>query len=429
MSQLAIYNGPKIHPGGWPAWPQNSPLEEEAALRVLRSGEWWKNSFGESLACADSGVEPTSEAARFELDFAHLHGCRYGVSNTNGTVSIEVALRAAGVGPGDEVIVPPYTFIATAMAPLMVGAVPIFADIEPDTCNLDPQRVREAITTRTKAVIPVHFAGLPANLEAILSIAREYGLAVIEDCAHSHGGAYRGQMTGSWGVFGTFSFQGSKNITAGEGGIVITNDREAAERAQSYVWGGRLAGSGWYGHVNLASNLRMTEMQAAILSAQLQRLPGWFETRQRNGSLLDTMLGGLRGVKPMSPPETGSTHAYHLYLFRYFPDQFHGLPKEKFVQALEAEGIPASEGYGYPLYHNPVFKEKRFWPGGYPFIDGVHPALEYAAFQETCPVAERACASEIVWLPQSCLLADAGAMEDVAAAIEKIRDCSAELVD
>lgn len=429
MSQLAILGGTPTHSGGWPAWPQNSPLEEEAVLRVLRTGEWWKNSFGESIACSDSGQQPVSEAARFELAFASLHGCRYGVSNANGTVSIEVALRAAGVGPGDEVIVPPYTFIATAMAPLMIGAVPIFVDIEPETCNLNPERLRQAITARTRAVIPVHFAGLPANMDAILTVAAEYGLAVIEDCAHSHGGAYRGKMTGSLGTFGTFSFQGSKNITAGEGGIVVTNNREAAELAQSFVWGGRVIGSGWYGHVNMASNLRMTEIQAAVLSAQLQRLPGWFTTRARNGRLLDSMLSGLPGIKPMASPEPGSTHAYHLYLFRYFPEQFHGLSKNRFVAALEAEGIPASAGYGYPLYHNPVFLEKRFARGGYPFINDVHEAVDYTAFRETCPVAEHACAHEIVWLPQSCLLADAGAMEDIAAAIEKVHEYAGELAD
>jgi histidinol-phosphate/aromatic aminotransferase/cobyric acid decarboxylase-like protein len=149
MSHLAILGGPPTHSEGWPAWPQNSALEEEAALRVLRSGEWWRNSFNESISCVETGQEPVSEAAHFELAFANLHGCQYGVSNANGTVSIEVALRAAGVGPGDEVIVPPYTFIATAMAPLMVGAVPVFADIEPETCNLDPERLRQAITPRT----------------------------------------------------------------------------------------------------------------------------------------------------------------------------------------------------------------------------------------------------------------------------------------
>ncbi|MBE0698704.1 MAG: DegT/DnrJ/EryC1/StrS family aminotransferase, partial [Anaerolineaceae bacterium] len=422
MSQLAVLGGSQTHTTGWPDWPQNSPLEEAAALRVLRSGEWWRNSFGESIACADSGAEPRSEVARLELDFARLHGCRYGVANVNGSAALELALRAAGVGAGDEVIVPPYTFIATALAPLMVGAVPIFADIEPDTCNLDPERVRQAITPRTRAIIPVHFGGLPANMEAILAIAAEYGLAVIEDCAHAHGGAYRGKGIGSLGSLGAFSFQGSKNMTAGEGGMIITNDRAAAELAQSYAWGGRMPGSGWYGHVNLGTNLRLSEIQAAILSAQLQRLPGWFDTRLRSGSLLDSLLSGLPGVKPMAPPEQGSTHAYHLYLFRYFPEQFQGLPKADFVRALEAEGIPASTGYGYPLYRNPVFSDKRFWPGGYPLIPGVHEDVDYRAFQQTCPAAEQACASEIVWLPQSAMLAGPGAMEDIAAAIEKIRE-------
>jgi dTDP-4-amino-4,6-dideoxygalactose transaminase len=311
----------------------------------------------------------------------------------------------------------------------MVGAIPIFVDIEPDTCNISPEAIRQAITSKTKAIIPVHFAGLPANMDQILAIAREYGLSVIEDCAHAHGAAYHHQMVGSFGIFGMFSFQGSKNMTAGEGGIVVTNDREKAELAQSFVWGGRFPDSGWYGHANLASNLRMTELQAAVLSAQLTRLPQWFATRYRNGLLLDSMLDSIQGVKPMAAPDHGTTHAYHLYLFRYDSSKFNGVSKTAFVKALQAEGIPASAGYDYPLYQNRVFLEKRFWPGGYPFIQGVYDqAIDYAQFKHTCPVAERACSSEVVWLPQYTLLADTGAMEDVAVAIDKIRLHSADLL-
>jgi dTDP-4-amino-4,6-dideoxygalactose transaminase len=429
MSELALYGGKKTHEDGWPAWPQNSALEEEAVLSVLRSGEWWRNSLGESTGREWGDESPRSEVAKFELAFAHLHGCEYGVCNTNGTAALEIALRTAGVGAGDEVIVPPYTFIATATAPLMVGAVPVFADIEEDTCNIDPEAIRKAITQRTKAIIPVHFGGLPANMDAIQAIAAEYGLVIIEDCAHAHGAAYQGKMVGSMGTFGTFSFQGSKNMTAGEGGIVITHDSEKAAQTQSFVWGGRLPGSGWYGHVNLASNLRMTEIQAAILNAQLKRLPGWFKTRLGNGRRLDSFLETIPGVKPMAAPAGGSTHAYHLYLFRYLSGQFNGLSKTRFVEALQAEGIPASVGYEYPLYHNRVFEDGRFWKGGYPFIPGVHEtAIDYKRFTETCPVAEQACANQIVWLPQNCLLGDAGAMEDIAAAIDKIRTNAAELV-
>ncbi len=429
MSELAALGGTPCHENGWPIWPQNSPLEEQAVLRVLRSGEWWKNSLGESINRDDATDPPGSEVAQFESSFARVHACRYGIGNINGTASLEIALRAAGIAPGDEVIVPAYTFIATATAPLMIGAVPIFADIEPDTCNINPESIRQVISSKTKAIIPVHFAGLPAAMDEILAIARQYGLVVIEDCAQAHGAAYHAQMVGSLGLFGAFSFQGSKNLTAGEGGMVITNDRDKAELAQSFVWGGRFPGSGWYGHVNLGSNLRMTEMQAALLSAQLTRLPEWFNTRFRNGRLLDSLLGSIQGVKAMAPPEHGTTHAYHLYLFRYDSSKFNGLPKTTFVKALQAEGIPASTGYDYPLYQNPVFLEKRFWPGGYPFIQGVYDtAMDYAQFKNTCPAAEKACSSEVVWLPQYTLLADAGAMEDVADAIDKIRIHSSDLL-
>ena len=429
MSTLAINGGVPIHTTGWPDWPVCSDLEKEAVLKLLESGKWWQNSMTESILEIDNGIQPASEVGRFEVDFAALHGCRYGIATVNGSAALEVALRAAGIQPGDEVIVPPYTFIATAAAPLMIGAVPVFADILPETGNLDPQKMQRAIGRRTKAVIPVHFAGLSCEMNEIISIAGQYGLKVIEDCAHAHGAAYAGRMCGSIGDLGAFSFQGSKNITAGEGGIIITNRRDVAEWAKSYVWGGRGFGSGWYGHVNLASNLRLTEFQGAILSAQLKRLPEWFEHRARSAALLNDCLGALKGVQPMVSPGEGTTHAYHLFMFRYFPRQVGGLSKQRFVEALQAEGIAASVGYGYPLYQNPVFTQRNFWGHGYPFISGIHDeVIDYARFKETCPVSENACTNELVWLPQNCLLAEEEEIRHIAAAVEKVLNNYQELL-
>lgn len=429
MSQLAIQGGIPAHQTGWPAWPSYSQLEEDAILRVLRSGEWWKNSMGESILSADTGEQPKSAVGNFALSFSRFHGSKYGICAANGTVALEVALRAAGIEAGDEVIVPPYTFIATASAPLLIGAVPVFADIEPDTCNIDPEKIKAAITGRTKAIIPVHFGGLPANMDAILKIAREYGLSVIEDCAHAHGGSYKGKKCGSIGDLGAFSFQGSKNITAGEGGIIITDRREYAQLSESYIWGGRTLDSSWYGHVNLGSNLRMTEFQGAILSAQLQRLPEWFATRSRNAKALNDCLALIRGVKPMASPPAGSENSYHLFLFRYFPAEFGGLPKQKFVEVLQAEGIPAMVGYEFPLYKNRLFTERHFWGKGYPFVPGIYDRkIDYLQFEELCPVSEHACLTEIVWLPQNCLLSDEAAILDIAHAIEKIQAHYPELI-
>jgi dTDP-4-amino-4,6-dideoxygalactose transaminase len=421
MKILALNGGSPVHQAGWPAWPIFDHREEKALLRVLHSGKWWLNSMDESTQYIDSGRIPESEVGNFEINFPKVHDCTYGVCAANGTVTLEVALRAVGIKPGDEVIVPPYTFIATAIAPLMIGAVPVFVDIEPDTCNIDPQKIEKAITKQTKAIIPVHFAGRPANMDEILAIAKKYGLFVIEDSAHAHGASYGGHKCGSLGDMGSFSFQGSKNITAGEGGIMTTNNREFADLARSFVWGGRTAGSSWYGHDNMGSNLRMTEFQAAILSVQLEHLAKWFATREKNGAFLDQCLTGIKGVRPMARLANGSTHAYHLYLFRYDPISFGGLSKEKFIQALQAEGLEVSGGYGYPLYKNKVFLDARFWGNSYPFIPGVYDEKpNYARYEELCPICESSCFKEIIWIPQNCLLAEKESIQSIAAAIEKV---------
>jgi dTDP-4-amino-4,6-dideoxygalactose transaminase len=429
MGILALNGGSPVHQDGWPAWPIFDHREEKALLRVLHSGKWWLNSMDESTQYIDSGKIPESEVGNFEINFPKAHDCTYGVCAANGTVTLEVALRAVGIKPGDEVIVPPYTFIATAAAPLMIGAVPVFVDIEPDTCNIDPQKIEKAITKRTKAIIPVHFAGRPANMDEVLAIAKKHGLMVIEDSAHAHGASYRGQKCGSLGDMGSFSFQGSKNMTAGEGGIITTNHREFADLARSFVWGGRLTGSGWYGHVNLGSNLRMTEFQAAILSVQLEHLAERFEIREKNATFLDQCLEGIKGVRPMARLSNGSTHAYHLYLFRYDPKAFGGLSKQMFIQALQAEGLVVSGGYDYPLYKNRVFLEARFWGGGYPFFPGIYDAApNYARFEELCPVCEFGCSTEIVWIPQNCLLAEKESIHSIAKAIEKVQLYHRELI-
>ena len=423
MEELAILGGSPVRTEPWPHWPVHDEKEEQAVLEVLRSGEWWRQSHGQILDAAESDAELFSPVARFQRAFARHHDCKYGICTVNGTVSIELALRAAGVCPGDEVIVPAYTFIATATAPLVVGAIPIFVDIDPDTYNIDVRRIEEAITSRTRAIIPVHFGGQPCPMDEIMALARKYNLVVIEDAAHAHGASYRGRMCGSLGDLGSFSFQASKNMTAGEGGIMITNNADYAERCETLVWVGRRKGEAWYKHFVMASNARMTEFQGAILLAQLSRLEEHAARRTANGQLLDQLLGEIEGIRPTALLESTTCHAYHLYMFRYNPRAFAGLPKHKFVQALRAEGIfDASTGYATPLYANPVFTEKNFLGGGFPVDAFEHGRqLNYGDFIERCPVSERACQSEAIWLPQSYLLANSEAMRDIARAIRKIQ--------
>ena len=258
MDILALLGGTPVRTRPFSSWPIFGDEEEARLLRTLRSGHW--------------GRLQGTEVAEFENRFAAMHGCKHGIAVVNGTVSLRTALLAAGIRAEDEVIVPPYTFISTASAVIEANAIPVFADIDLDTFNLDPEAVRAAITPRTKAVIPVHFGGQPADMEAIMTIAREAGLTVIEDAAHAHGATYRQRPAGSLGHLASFSFQSSKNLTAGEGGIVTTNDDALAEACRSIQNCGRAADGLWYEHHVIAGNYRLGEFQGAVLNCQLDRL-------------------------------------------------------------------------------------------------------------------------------------------------------------
>lgn len=425
-SRLALLGGTPVRTTPFPSWPVFDHREEDAILEVLRSGQWWRYSCGEAVGEAPAGeAAPRSKVAEFQDAFARRHGARYGIACANGTAALEVALKAIGAGPGDEVIVPPYTFIATASAPLAVNAVPVFCDID-ETYNLDPHRLEQAITPRTRAVIPVHFAGLAADMDAILAIAARHRLFVIEDAAHGHGGAWRGRGLGSIGDAGTFSFQASKCMTAGEGGLIVTSNRELAALCESYVWGGRRAGGAWYEHYRLGWNYRLTEFQGAILLQQLKRLDEQTALRMRNGAYLNRRLSEIPGIHPLPAPERATTHSFHIYIFRIDEDEL-GVPKERFLAALAREGIPCSGGYGHPLYRSPMFLNQEFHARGCPISCGHYAGrIDYAAFEQLCPRAERAC-REAVWLEQRVLLGGREDMDDIVRAVGKIHACRSEL--
>lgn len=423
MSTLAILGGEPVRTASWPTWPVFDKTEEEGLLEVLRSGNWWRHSYGEGVELNEDEENPQSTVARFQRHFARAHGCQYGICAANGTVTLEISLRAAGIRPGDEVIVPAYTYVATATAPLMVGAIPIFVDIDADTYNIDPDRIEEAVTEFTRAIIPVHFGGQPCHMDAINKIAQQHGLIVIEDAAHAHGSSYNGRKCGSLGHLASFSFQASKNMTAGEGGVITTNSRDYAEVCESLVWAGRRSGQPWYRHFVLASNARMTEFQGAILLAQLARLEEQVKKRMANARLLDHLLAEIEGITPLVTLPATTSHACHIYMFRYRPEAFSGLNKHRFVAALQAEGISgAFAGYTTPLYANPMFTDKTFLGGPWPVDAFEHGRnLNYADFIERCPVSERACRTEAIWLPQSMLLAEESDMQDIAGAIKKVQ--------
>ena len=410
MSELAINGGVPLRARAFPAWPLWDEREEQGLLEVLRSGVWG--------ALDQVG----SRVARFEKAFAKANGTKYGLCVTNGSSAIETALRAIGIDYGDEVIVPPYTFIATATSCLVVGAIPVFVDIDPKTYNVDPARIEEAITDRTKAIMPVHIGGCPADMDTILDIAQRRGLRVIEDACQAHAAEWNGRRVGSIGDVGCFSFQSSKNINAGEGGIVVTSDDELEERCWSARSYGRVRGGLWYQHETLGDNYRMTEWQAAILLAQLTRMEDLASRREENATYLCELLSGIDGIEPQWRDPRVSRHAYHLFISRYDAEAFGGLHRDRFLAALNAEGVPCARGY-IPLYRtNAIQGAVRRLRG---FVAG-----EQAAYDlPDCPVTERACADEGVWFTQTMFLGTRQDMEDIAAAIGKIQDRAGELLD
>lgn len=371
-----------MEPITWPEWPIFGAPEEEALLRVLRSGNW--------------GRLTGTEAEQFEAEFAGFQECRYGVATPCGTTALKLALLALGIGAGEEVIVPPYTFVATVGAVVQCNAVPVFVDIHPDSFCLDPARVVEAITPRTKAIIAVHLGGMPADMDALSKIAKQHGLALIEDASHAHGSVYRGRKVGGLGDVGCFSFQASKNLNCGEGGIVVTNDEALYRRVRSQSDWGR----GSDGQI-LGSNYRMTELQAALLRAQLTRLPEQAARRDSNGLLLDSLLAEIPGLHPLPRTKLGcDTNGYHLYCFRY-DEAAWGVPRANFVAAMNEAGVPVQPGYTAPLYDWPVFAERRFGPWSASAAGYASPE----AHREHCPVMERISRKEGCWIKQSVLLA------------------------
>ncbi len=420
MSHLAVFGGQAVRTRPYPSWPVFDQSEEDAVLKVLRSGKWWRCCYGEGV-----GDEPNPDDAAmvtsFQTAFAKHQGAAYGVACANGTAALEIALKALGIGPGDEVIVPPYTFVATATAPLAVNAVPVFADIDNETFNLDPDCVERAITPRTRAIVPVHFAGTAADMGRIMDIAKRHKLFVVEDSAHGHGATWNGRGLGTIGNLGTFSFQASKNMTAGEGGVIVTDDASLRERCESFVWGGRADGRPWYEHHRLGWNYRLTEFQGAILLAQLKRLDSQNETRMKNAAWLNQELGSVPGLTPQSIPDYATRRSVHIYMLRFNEEEF-GLTRDQFIAALQSEGIPCSPGYAHPLYRNPMFVNQQFYTRGCPTSCSFYgKTIDYTAFAETCPNSEQLC-KQAVWLEHRMLLGTQEDMGDIVRAIHKIRD-------
>ncbi len=409
MAQLAINGSTPVRTAPFPIWPWNLEESAHAVDETVLSGRW--------------GSINGEKVRKFENCFASFQQTNYGIAVCNGTTALSLALQASGVGPGDEVIVPAYTFIASAGAIMMSNAVPIFVDIAPQTYNIDPLLVEQAISPRTKAILVVHFGGLPADMDLLKKIARRHNLVLIEDAAQAHGAKIGDMSVGGLGTISGFSFQASKNLTSGEGGIVLTNDGDMAELVRSLSDCGHPLKGPRYTHYYIAGNHRMTELQGSLLLSQIKNLELQTQLRHENGEYLTEQLQKIPGIIPLSKPPEVTRHSRHLYIFRYLKNAFHGIPKNYFIDALRAEGIPASPGYSRPLYKQPVFIEKNF---------GIYQnsALSSVEFDKiNLPVTEMACYSEGIWLTQNVLLGDRADMNDIVNAIEKIAENRDELYE
>lgn len=397
MSKLAIFGGNPVRTRPFPAWPHPTAELKDSLINTLMNESWGVG--GEAIT-------------RFEEAFAKFQDARYCISTSSGTTALWVALKAVGVKAGDEVIVPPYTFIATGSAVLMANAVPIFVDIDPDTFNIDVALIEPAITEKTKAIMPVHIGGNPADMDRVLAIGAQYNIPVIEDAAQAHGAEWKNKKVGALGRGGIFSFQTSKNMTAGEGGAIVSNDENFMDACFSYHNCGRVRGGQLYEHAHLGGNFRLNAMAASMLYPQLESILKDMEIRDRNRTRLDEAMDQIPGITPLKSYAGTTRQANHIYLTRYDANVFNGIPRETFFKAMQAEGVYTYAGY------TPLYRERLFITNTeeYPWLK----SYDYSNLE--MPVTERITDREAIWLKQNHLLGSDQDIRDIIIAFEKVTD-------
>ncbi|MGH9340338.1 MAG: aminotransferase class I/II-fold pyridoxal phosphate-dependent enzyme [Acidobacteriota bacterium] len=407
--QPALLGGQPVRTESFPSWPLVQDNDRRGVMAVLDSGDWYRGQ-GQSVD-------------RFEEAYADLMGAAYCIATTSGTGALVTSLNALDVGPGDEVLVPPYTFMATITTVLMQHALPVFVDSDLETSQIDARKIEAAITPETACILPVHLGGSAADLDTILAVAGKHGLPVLEDACQSHLGEWRHKKLSTLGSLGCFSFQNSKNLTSGEGGAVITNDRDLAEKAFAFHNCGRAKFQDSAPAPGNRTNLRMTEFQARLLIEQMTRLEGQARTREENAAYLNRLLKEIPGVMPARQYEGCTRNAYHLYMARYDSSHFSGLPRARFLKALHAEGIPCSGGYS-PL-NREEFIKNTVTSRAYQKIYGSERIQRYLE-QNDCPVNDRLC-QEALWFGQTMLLGTKRDMDQIAEAIRKIQTNGGDL--
>jgi len=407
----ALLGGPKIRTEPFPSWPITTTVDEHAILETLRSGEWFRGSG--------------QHVNRFEQAYKQLTGARNCLAVANGTSALYVALNGIGIEPGDEILVPPYTFVATINAVLRQFALPVFVDTDIDTFQIDAKKIETSITSHTKAILPVHLGGSSCDLDTILNISERHQIPIIEDACQAHLAEWRGRKVGTYGKAGCFSFQASKNLNSGEGGAILTDDDNLHERFFTFHNNGTSRNQKRieFAYAGTGANFRLTEFQAALLTAQMTRIEEQAKTRTANGLYLTSQLKEIPGIVPARMYDGCTRNAYHLFMFRYEQEKFAGLSQTSFLKALRAEGIPASAGY-WPLYKEPFLKatlSSRTYKLLYP-----KQVLDEWEERTSCPNNDRLC-KEAVWLMQIMLLGPRSDMDSIAGAIRKIQAHASEL--
>lgn len=413
----AILGGTPVKSTAWTAWPKwDKNTDEELVLKVLRSGVWSRAKVVEE----------------FESKWAETLGSKRCLTVVNGTNALIAAMVQSDIGGGDEVIVSSYTFIATIVSILQTGAMPVFVDSDPETFQINPDKIREKITPRTRAILPVHILGLPADMDKIMAIADQHNLIVIEDACQAWLAEINHKKMGTFGHAGCFSFQNSKNLPMGEGGAIVSDDDDFMDRCFSYhSYGfphGSLVGAVNEGAVLAGTKLRLSEYQAAIGLTQLERLGVETDLRNENAAYLRSKIETIPGISTYKLYPNVTKAAFHLFPFRYHMEAFKGLSRANFLKALSAEGIPCSSGYiplNDKLYLKDAFDSKNYRKM-YAKKD-----LDFGRFVEKnqCPETDKLCNEEGVWLYQNLLLGDKKDMDDIAAAIHKIHQNADKLLD
>lgn len=415
MAKLAINGGDKAvnRPLGkrWPIWDEK---EEKALLEVLNSGRWWGGGEG-------------SKVWEFENAFAEYHNAKIGIATSSGIQSLLNALKGANVEPGDEVLTPALTFFASATCILMLDAIPVFVDVDPNSYNMSPEAMESAITPQTKAAIVVHNGGYPADMDAIMKVAKKHNIMVIEDCAHAHGSEWNGVRIGAIGHLGAFSLMAGKSVAGGEGGIVLTNHEDLRANLYSYMDMGR-----WTERteknvrLGLTSNFRMPEFTAAVLLAQFSRFDDQVKTRERNFTYLAKRLKDIDGVDAFERDPRVTRWSIYYWNFKFNQERFDGISRDKFLQAINAEGVPVGVGaHGAPVYRNPLFQSidgENTFPIKYPTYNK---PLDYT--KVCCPEAERIFETEAVCISHPVFLGELEDMDLIADAILKVRQNTDEL--